>query len=401
MGKDELVECLQSALSNEARIEHYYYEKSGEVPDELSWVPRAFRFDKKVKKNIFARFFFKLAYQFSPLVNVFFVLVCFLKFSFFKVLDLLFSKRVYDSCTLFFSSSPGAVEFFYKSQNTKAIILHRRCSLLVRGDSNISVINMVGFIDLIRFLLLSIQVGFVIHKNHTGFMRLLSLQIYEALVVARGVENCIVKCNVNRVLCVDHFDRWAVILDYIAGGNKDRLSFGVIQHGTLGCEEGLPFSLSYKLRNISFLYYFDSGSLTAFKESVIAKGVRYKEIKFSNAISLRELDVGSFNVLIVGHDICLEFHMELAKRMIGNDKLCRVFYKPHPTQKISPTKVYPGWLLIKDRCFYPKVDFVVSYPSTLVSQYEEYDIKVLVHPIEIKPAECNVFFNEFLEARWL
>lgn len=223
--------------------------------------------------------------------------------------------------------------------------------------------------------------------------RLYSIFFFDLIVVARVFEKV---GKLDALYTGDHFDRWAVLLDLISGDKARIGKFSVVQHGGLKDSNGhFPIKLAVKLKSVDHLYCYDEGSYCVFKNSIIDGGKEFSVKYFKNSIALSEVtDFDGATVLIVGSSLCFDFHIEVYKSLFifFGDNL-RVFYKPHPTQELKNTDK-EDWQIILDPYFFPKVDLVISYPSTLVEQYKEHNIPVIVHSISATQNEIELLIFE-------
>jgi hypothetical protein len=99
---------------------------------------------------------------------------------------------------------------------------------------------------------------------------------------------------------------------------------------------------------------------------------------------------GRIKILFVGHSICLDLHIHLFNELKSAHSIV-TFYKPHPTEKIEKRILEQNWKLISDKHFFPKVDFLISYNSTLTIEYQNLGIESIVHPISLKSNESAQF----------
>ena len=234
-----------------------------------------------------------------------------------------------------------------------------------------------------------------------------SLQGYTALrwfMVRRAVD------KLSGVLVTtEHFDRWAVLVDRsvrtarVARGLPRKLIF--IQHGALG---GLgnaenysddPFQLPARISCANELHTYNSNEEDIFRRNVFSTNQRQSTLTvhyFSPTITITgELTAGRPQLLFVGHPLCETFQSNAyyaLRKVLDFD----AFYKPHPKAPMSAAMANIGWTIIENPLIFPKVDLLISYPSTLVIEYEGLGIQASVHPLDIGLEALPRFIGQLL-----
>ncbi|WP_460159316.1 hypothetical protein [Pseudomonas sp. S3_H09] len=217
------------------------------------------------------------------------------------------------------------------------------------------------------------------------------------------------KMSSHKFVITDHYDRWAVLMDrLVAERSKKESSLTIVQHGSLvglastSMESSFSVEIPTRLCNVAKLYVYNEGSAEVFRHYILSHRATEHSLEvefFKPKISLSPVS-SDFSVLIVGHAICENFHLYLYDQVVSNYTV-DFFYKPHPT--VSPSKEIKsrGWHMIEQADFFPEVDLLISYPSTLVAEYEGRGIGAVLHPLAIKPEEyCEVLsrINNKLQA---
>ena len=59
-----------------------------------------------------------------------------------------------------------------------------------------------------------------------------------------------------------------------------------------------------------------------------------------------------------------------------------LYYKEHPKARASEKAKKTKWNFITDDDYFPDVDIVISYPSTLAYQYKELNKIVILHELD-------------------
>lgn len=211
------------------------------------------------------------------------------------------------------------------------------------------------------------------------------------------------------VLMTDHFDRWAVLIDssFARRPATDASMLTLVQHGSVDpvSESAAPVKptirLTRRLRAVDELWVYDANSENIFKRDVlsVACSRRITEVRyFKPSIVLTRLDdTEGLRVLFVGYSLCEQVHVALYHRLISDFRL-KVYYKPHPRTVMSMQLEDVGWTVLKESTTFPEVDLLISYPSTLVTEYASLSVKSVVHPLDIKAAEIENFYQLVVEA---
>jgi hypothetical protein len=187
-------------------------------------------------------------------------------------------------------------------------------------------------------------------------------------------------------------DRWALLFDSISGLRKN-----LIQHGTnivrsrqelsnkflsYDADRNLYYiDMPFKLKNIDTLYAFsaDEVKYILLGEQEPKKDLNIEIIGYPINLSTIEKNNNKRSLLIVG--CCdLYFSEEVQILSLIDFEKWRVFLKPHPTmgtknyQKLNKYHIE----LIGGR-YFPDVDLVFSYSSTLAFEYESCGKQVIYY----------------------
>ncbi len=241
-------------------------------------------------------------------------------------------------------------------------------------------------------------------------MRDWALQTYTALrwfTARRAVD------RLSGVLyTAEHYDRWAVLADRAVRGRHARRNrpqvdgpsgLVLIQHGVVASldsphKAGEELNLSTRLSRVDALFVFDDVSETFFRQQVLtlAANRRLPNIRrFVPGITLSSTgeSKGTVTLLFVGHPFCEQLHLCAYAELQRTAPDVVSYYKPHPLAVMSPAMQATGWHFIKDSAMFPAVDLLISYPSTLVVEYEAHGVKAIVHPINMRLNEAQPFFS--------
>lgn len=175
-----------------------------------------------------------------------------------------------------------------------------------------------------------------------------------------------IKHNMEAIYFCNHFDRWAVLIDNIFF-DKELI---LIQHGVLPEAISLP----YKLKNINKVLTLNKNSKERFIKYLLANTseITFKAMDIS--LDLQTVKHDKKSILVIGQPHTIERELEIISRI---NKHYIVYIKPHPSFSFAPYSNIKNTILIKERHFYPKVDLVLNYESTLGIEYEASNIDVI------------------------
>ncbi len=185
----------------------------------------------------------------------------------------------------------------------------------------------------------------------------------------------------------EHFDRWAVLIDFVSKEFKRKnieIDLNLIQHGLVGdiCEES-KLILSRKLETIKTLYALDEASVIYFKKYVFSSKLKLRNVFFyKNSLNLSNVvNLSKYSILFVGSPFCVNLHANIYNELKINPNL-HIYYKPHPLYNLNKKIMLQNWEIINDKMFFPSVDLVISYPSTLAIEYTAAGTNCVLHPID-------------------
>lgn len=214
-----------------------------------------------------------------------------------------------------------------------------------------------------------------------------------------AVRVALEKVRAHRFYTAEHYDRWAMLADGVMRRRRRELKNAgcsseglvVLQHGMFfaAVDKNPPamfFSLASKLRSVVRLFVYDEESRDIFKNSVVSflSPLCWEQVSvYSSPISPVAMAGGKdVNVLIVGHPVCEVQHAKIYADVLSGYNL-GCYYKGHPTNPGTDLVSALDWLIINDKDIFPLVDFVISYPSTLVGEYATVGIPAIVHPLNV------------------
>lgn len=189
----------------------------------------------------------------------------------------------------------------------------------------------------------------------------------------------------NNIYFSNQCDRWAIMFDAIPSRTKTLIQHGIASH-TIVC----PAQLSH----IDILYAISRHTSDDMFFSILNCK---PELKYSKpTLALTEIPKKRLTVLLVSHILYLEYEKRILKLL--SNKGVEIYLKKHPEVKNDrcylDLKDQYGFYYITD-AFFPKVDAVISYQSTLAYEYMMYDIPTYIYD---QSAEINLDeIDEFLK----
>lgn len=207
------------------------------------------------------------------------------------------------------------------------------------------------------------------------------------------------------MLTVEHFDRWAVLVDASCWASRldgTKKSLTLMQHGSVNAEtreKALQLKLPTRLRAVQRLHVYSPDDENIFRREILSDRCNRDDIEvtyFSSLITLQPLEhIDTPSILIVGHPLFEDIHIALLQELIAKNNI-RCFYKPHPTTGASKRILKPSWTIVENRTTFPQVNVIVSYPSTMVTQYAAHGIPAVVHPMDISSINLNCLTRKVL-----
>jgi N-acetyl sugar amidotransferase len=266
-------------------------------------------------------------------------------------------------------------------------------SNLPHGAEVLSVMALLSEADIERSLTLATLAHRALQKRRG--MSDWGLQSYTALrwfLVRLAVDKL-----PGPLLSTEHFNRWAVLVDQSvrrSSNYRQTRHFSLMQHGSVGANEtprGLGFRLPTRLHAVSHLHAYSAADVDVFMAEILSSrcGDRGLVISFFRpSIILTEMATvgGPPSILFVGYPLCEAAHCSLLKALCLQGDW-EIFYKPHPTCPASSFIMDLPWTVVEGRTVFPRVDLVISYPSTLISEYAAHDTPIIKHSMDVTADE--------------
>ncbi|AKH63229.1 MULTISPECIES: hypothetical protein [Photorhabdus] len=196
-------------------------------------------------------------------------------------------------------------------------------------------------------------------------------------------------------ITTEHFDRWAVLMDRLCLSKKTNLT--LIQHGSLKgllLPENAHFKLYTRLHSVSELVTYDEIESKIFLNKIIRNRKDREIIKRCMGMKLNTTKIynDKFSILFIGHSHCEDIQVKIYYSLSELNIIA--YYKEHPKAPASRNAKGMDWIFINDSQFFPDVDLVVSYASTLAYEYENIGTKVLFHDLStISESACLNIVN--------
>lgn len=184
-------------------------------------------------------------------------------------------------------------------------------------------------------------------------------------LVQMGVEKIVAN---NNIYFSNQSDRWALMFDTISTNEKT-----LIQHGI----DTVEYEIPHKLKHINVFYAISN---TTWYNSFCSLLDCKPELRLMKAtFNLTDIRQNNFAVLIVSNLMTINIEKKMLEYFSNTDVI--LFVKKHPTQKEDiylELKKQFDFNLINDSIF-PRVDFVISYFSTLAYEYAAHNIPVYMY----------------------
>ena len=170
----------------------------------------------------------------------------------------------------------------------------------------------------------------------------------------------------NELVFVNHYDRWM----YLLGCSNLHRTY--VQHGKLWRD-------NIKRIECDTAYYISRSQQEILEYTLFNNKPEARFRKVFDYSGLEKLKSNGCKDLLI---ICLSIYSEQEELIINRltDKKINIYLKPHPNDNIDIyTRLkgkYPD-IVVLGKFDYPKVDYVISYDSTLADEYEMHDIPVL------------------------
>lgn len=170
------------------------------------------------------------------------------------------------------------------------------------------------------------------------------------------------RVNIQTIHFANHYDEWSTLFYKMA--REYGFTRILYQHGIENQSSVFP---KFKLGSLELLYCYSKDQADYFKKFIFDDIKRV--IFFSPSIELNETKLSN-TVLIVGHGMSQNYQNELKAIDHYLKNGMAVFYKPHPIfKKRTTTRQSQSFIFVNDVGYFPKVDKLVHFGSTLAHEY--------------------------------
>lgn len=246
---------------------------------------------------------------------------------------------------------------------------------------SVSVFSGISYGQLCKAYTYSIRMcAFLIKKYRKDEVSFRAYSSYPYFLCYFFVDNLY---NSNELVMYNHYDRWMYLL-----GNS-HLKRTYIQHGKLWYDQikrikcDVAYYINHEQQTILEYTLFDNKPEARFRKSFEYSGMD------------KLLQNGNKDVLIVCFELMAENHENVVKRLEGGN--VNIYLKPHPGDDLNIydalAKSYSN-VVVLGLFDYPKVDYVISYDSSLADEYEMHDIPVAKYSDKDYEEKFEKWFNK-------
>lgn len=253
----------------------------------------------------------------------------------------------------------------------------------ISSERQISVFELISWCALFRSFYACL-VAFVLVIRRFGYRNTLYMfHAYKWFLYNEALQN--IPINVE-LLMSNQKDRWSVLLDRLPHKSKT-----IVQHGTCYQKNDEMLSapyyyepndniwilkLPYRLSSITLVYAFTEIEGRAMKNAEMKNNPQFKYVGYN--LEMAPIPDNRFSILIVGY---YNYHHDSEERILnslqGED--VDIYLKSHPLadkKNYNSLKSKYKFCLVDD-AFFPKVNLVFSYASTLALEYAALGVEVI------------------------
>lgn len=375
---------VSDVLLAESEVQNFFYKKKKKQANDFGYIPNLYAYEWVVNSSFFNVMLLILKIIWPILLILFYVIALFIYFA--KKIRLACKREKIDiKDSILFASSDAAVKLYNKAVVDECTIVFRP-GRMDRNEKQIQpsfdALQIIGFYCLFCAFLKATYISLTLgYSSKYSEYRFLCFYIFELLVVYESLKALNSSPLKKQLFVTDHYDRWALMADNLREVSYSKLT--IIQHGVLVVGDStFDVLIPKKLAGVDGLYFFDELSKTVFIEKIFSPSLNPRFVKFQNGLELSALGVDCPTVLIVGCPVSFDFHLALTDYLVSKVDKIKVFYKPHPTSIGYGKSQNKHWVWVDDVDYYPEVDLVISYPSSLATQYQSKKIPVFIHELD-------------------
>ena len=287
-----------------------------------------------------------------------------------------------------------AVDNFSKALNTKINNCTKHSDVIwilnsnvhernyhIIGDRYLSVYNLVNIKDILTIAQSSYLILYEIYVRLGSHYILYALNSYKWFLFKIAADKI---PKQSTIYFFNQKDRWALLVDKLDVKHKVLIQHGTLigdiyHNGYLTVTDGMYCQdMPYKLGSVTKVFALSDNEFKAMCLSILSN-IPTKAI-MNMELELTEISHEHVTVLIIG---CQIFYGDKEKEFISKlqHPCIDIYLKAHPTQSAAYYKKLEQYLsfhLITND-FFPHVDIVISYDSTLALEYRNAGINVLYH----------------------
>lgn len=413
---EKSIQDYLNTIANEIAIDEYLYKSDSACPAQYGYIPRFSRYKSIASRFVFIGVFAKCA-KFIWLYGgaLFFYFISFLlsvlRCLCIRKIDLNSTKVIYGDNYIFAHSLISAKNIINTAGVERGIVVFFKKKEKIESNKFIhtDIYSLITFSE-VFYCFINSCVSFNVLRKRQSTKKWI-LQSYTAFQWFIG-RAALSKLD-GYFYMNDHFDRYALLIDSVArrkNNSSSSIKLTLVQHGMLytnssSLEFGeFPIHIKHKLQAVTTLYAYDLESAKVFKNAILSHtcGLITEVKYFKPTIQLTKVicALNKFKILFVGHPLAENTQLNLHSLLINSSEgEFLIFYKPHPTTGHSKIIEQRTWSIIKDSDFFPEVDVVISYPSTLAYEYQLKGIKVITHAFSESPSEIRLICTKVLNLK--
>ena len=357
--------------------------------DDLSY--KKFKLDKVISylklpskySKLFKRFEWLIS-MFETFFSVLILSFTFIKYSFINMVTL--SKKITNTNLLLGYNSDK--KFFTNMMNSIDVVKEDITILEIPSNKTkyfdykrTSMFTGIDFKDILKSYYYSFKMIFLIKKKYNKrdflFRAYSSFEYFLCFIYIKKNDKS------NKYYFDALYDRWA----YLFGDIPHETHF--IQHGVIN--DKVKFK---RIGKVNYAYYINE------KQKNICEKILFKNIpvafyrKNTNLGGVSKLlNNGKKNILLICNIAFFDKEKEIIKDLSNIN--INLYVKPHPTNSHHPYEnlmLLNNFILLQKNDL-PKVDFVISYFSTLAIEYESIGVEVLMYDDELFQYKLDNLIN--------
>lgn len=362
---------------------------TGDMDYKSFKIQRTINYLKITRCNVFFKYVLRFVVFFESLLSVVIVVV---EFIYYSLVYPFYNKKSLKNSTLLFACGEKNVQALLNRVpiDLNSIQLITIPFVPIKKDyvginNTSSVLSGISYRDVFNSFLLSIRMIFFV-KNKYGNRDCLfrSYSSFVFFITSFYFEKIDLS---NTVVYTATFNRWA----YLFAKLSNKVVF--IQHGLLSIDK--PSFFIIRVGSPTIAYYINE-----------SQAVRCNELLFNNTPEMHILKGLEFNsaekiirnerqnILLICNLLYIDIESQIITKLIDLNKF-NVYIKPHP---LDPPKAYKSYLiypnvLLLGKDDYLKVDYAISYESTLAILYEEAGVRVFWHNVLGAEIVLNILSN--------